>query len=86
MHTLLEIHILPLWSVMLKWDLQCSFSGQKSVLISDIPMNSTCLLHLTHLNSVTMRLSTEQYMSLLQFSTLPNDSKHQQIKKCTHAV
>ena len=50
------------------------------------PMNSTCPPHLTLLHFVTMRLSTEQYTSSLQFSTSPNDSKHQQVKNFTKAV
>lgn len=50
------------------------------------PMNSTCPPHLTLLHFVTLRLSTEQYTSLPQFSTSPNDSKHQQVKNFTQAV
>ena len=49
------------------------------------PMNSICPPHLSLLHLVTMGLSTEQYTSSLQFSTSPNDSKHQ-VKNFTQAA
>ena len=55
--------------MMPKWDIQFSFSGHNFyILFLNSLTNPTCPPNLTLIHFVTMRLSSEQYTSLLQIS------------------